>query len=101
LSGMRETLDEQHRADCVRTFLQLQRELGPHAADISEVNTADPDDVHVVARVENQAVELWMGDSSFGDRYARFLSHFPEIHRKSPGGRVFDLRLDGRITVKE
>jgi len=101
LSGIREDMDDARRAECVRTFLQLQRELGSHAPDISEVNAADPDDVHLVARVDNQAVELLMGDSGFGDRYQRFLTHYPEIRKKSPGGKVFDLRLDDRITVKE
>jgi cell division protein FtsQ len=101
LSGVREDQDESRRAECVQTFLRLQRELGSHASDISEVNAADPEDVRLVARVENHAVELLMGDSGFGDRYMRFLSHYADIRKKSPDGKVFDLRLDDRITVKE
>jgi len=101
LSGIREDLDEPRRADCVRVLLQMQREFGSHAADISEVNAAELDDVHLIARIDNQAVELLMGDADFGERYKRFLAHYPEIRRKSPDGKVFDLRLDDRITVKE
>jgi cell division protein FtsQ len=101
LSGVREDQDEGQRAECVRTLLRLQRELGGHSADLSEVNTADPDDVQVVVRVDNQTVELLMGDTDFGARYRTFLSHFAEIRKKSPAGKVFDLRLYDRITVKE
>jgi cell division protein FtsQ len=101
LSGVREDQDEGQRARCVQTLLRLQKELGDRSPDVSEVNTADPDDVQVVVRVDNQTVELLMGDTNFGDRYRQFLSHFAEIRRKSPEGNTFDLRLDDRITVKE
>jgi cell division protein FtsQ len=101
LSGIREDQDEGQRAGRVRTMMRLLDELGAHSADISEVNAADPDDVRVVARVENQTVELLMGDSSFDARYRTFLGHFAEIRKKSPEGKTFDLRLDDRITVKE
>jgi cell division protein FtsQ len=101
LSGVREDQDEGQRAECVRTLLRLQKEFGSHAADISEVNTADPDDVRVVIRVDRQTVELLMGDADFGARYQRFLGHYPEIRNRSPEGKTFDLRLDDRITVKE
>jgi cell division protein FtsQ len=101
LSGIREDQDEAQRAECVQTLLRLQRELGGRAGDISEVDTVDPDDVRVVAHVDNQTVELLLGDSDFDARYRRFLSHFAEIRKKSPEGKIFDLRLDDRITVKE
>ena len=101
LSGIREDRDEAQRAGSVQTLLRLQKELGSRSVDISEVNTADPDDVRVVARVDNRTVELLMGDSSFDARYRTFLGHFAEIRKKSPEGKTFDLRLDDRITVKE
>jgi len=101
LSGIREDQDEGQRAERVRTMLRLLEDLGARARDVSEVNTADPDDVRVVARVDNQTVELLMGDSNFEARYRAFLGHFAEIRGKSPEGKIFDLRLDDRITVKE
>ena len=101
LSGVREDLTEQQRGENVRILLRLQRELGSHAGDISEVNTADPENIRLVARVDNQAVDLLLGDTNFGNRYTTFLNHYPEIHRKSPEARVFDLRLDDRITARE
>jgi cell division protein FtsQ len=101
LSGVREDQDEAQRARSVQTLLRLQREFGDHSRDISEVNTTEPDDVQVVVRVDNQTVELLMGDTNFGVRYQKFLGHFEEIRKKSPEGATFDLRLDDRITVKE
>jgi len=101
LSGIREDQDEGQRAECVRTMLRLLGELGGHSSDVSEVDAADPDDVRVVARVDNQTVELLMGDSNFEARYKTFLGHFAEMRAKSPEGKTFDLRLDDRITVKE
>jgi cell division protein FtsQ len=101
LSGIREDQDEAQRAECVQTLLRLQKELGDRAGDLSEVNAADPDDVRVVARVDNRTVELLMGDSNFEARYRTFLGNFAEIRKKSPEGKIFDLRLDDRITVKE
>jgi len=101
LRGVREDQDEGQRAECVRTLLRVQSEFGAHAGDISEVNAADPDNVGLVVRVEKRTVELLMGDSDFGVRYQKFLNHYAEIRNHSPEGRIFDLRLEGRITVKD
>ena len=38
---------------------------------------------------------------NFARRYQNFLSNYPEIRKRSPGVKIFDLRLDDRITVKE
>jgi len=46
-------------------------------------------------------VELLIGDTNFGSRYLNFLKHYPDIEKQSPGARVFDLRLDDRITAKD
>jgi hypothetical protein len=46
-------------------------------------------------------VELLVGDSNFGARYQNFLNHYPEIKKHSPDVKVFDLRLDDRITAKD
>jgi cell division protein FtsQ len=101
LSGIREDEDELHRAEAAGIFLRIQRELGKRASDISEVNAADPDDIHLVVKVDKRAAELLMGDTNFGTRYQKFLAHLPEILKKFPDAKMFDLRLDDRITVKE
>jgi cell division protein FtsQ len=100
LSGIREDETERQRREQVRALLRLEEDLGASAKDISEVNAADPDDLRMVAQVENRAIELAMGDGNFGRRYQNFLNHYPEIKRTSPDVNSFDLRLEDRITAK-
>ena len=82
-------------------MLRVQDDLGYLAKDISEVNVSDVDNIRVVAQVEQRALELIVGDSNFAKRYQNFLNHYPEIRKRSPGVRTFDLRLDDRITTKD
>ena len=101
LSGISEDQTEAQRAAHVRTFLGVQQELGYLAKDLSEINTADPDNVRIVVQLDRRAIELTLGDGSYGSRYQNFLKHYPEIQKRSPEFRKFDLRLDGRITGKD
>jgi len=101
LSGIRESEFLGERREKVRTFLRVQDDMGYLMKDISEVDAADPESIRVVAQVGNGAVELLLGDTNFARRYQNFLSHYPEIQRHSPDGKLFDLRLEDRITAKE
>jgi cell division protein FtsQ len=101
LSGVREDETEQQRRERVGCLLRMQEELGPLAKDISELNAADPENLRMVAHVENRAIELIMGDGNFSRRYQNFINHYPEIKRRSPEVKAFDLRLDDRITTKD
>jgi cell division protein FtsQ len=101
LSGVREGDSMAERREKVRTFLRVQDDMGYLMKDISEVDTADPESIRVVAQVGNRAVELLLGDTNFAGRYQNFLSHYPEIQRHSPEGKLFDLRLEDRITAKQ
>jgi cell division protein FtsQ len=100
LSGIREDETEDQRRECVRALLRLEEDMGYMAKDVSEVNAADPDNMRIVAQVENRAVELIMGDRNFARRYQTFLEHYPEIEKRSPNMKTFDLRLDGQVTAK-
>jgi cell division protein FtsQ len=100
LSGVREDETEAQRREQVRALLRLEDDLGPLTKDISEVNAADPNDLKMVAQMDNRAVELAMGDDNFGRRYRNFLNHYADIRRTSPDVNSFDLRLDDRITAK-
>ena len=42
-----------------------------------------------------------VGEGNYAARYQNFVKHYPEIIKRSPNARIFDLRLDDRITVKE
>jgi cell division protein FtsQ len=101
LSGVREDETEEQRRERVRCLLRMQEELGPLARDISELNATDPENLRMVAHVESRAIELIMGDGNYGRRYQNFLNHYPEIKRRSPEVKAFDLRLDDRITTKD
>ena len=101
LSGVREDEPEPVREERVRAMLRVQEDLGYMAKDISEVNAADLENIRAVARVQNRAVELILGDANFGRRFQNFLSHYPEIGRQSPNVKTFDLRQDDRITAKD
>ena len=101
LSGVREDEAESDRERRVRAMLRVQEDLGYMAKDVSEVNAADLENLRIVAKVDNRAVELILGDANYGRRYQNFLTHYPEIRRQSPEVKTFDLRLDDRITAKD
>ena len=101
LAGVHEDQTPEQRLDCVRAFLQVEQDLGYLTKDVSEVNAADPDDVRIVAQVDSRAIELMLGDANYARRYQNFLAHYPEIAKRSPEVKTFDLRLDDRILAKE
>jgi len=101
LSGVREEDSEADRYSRVRTFLQVLEEMGYLAKDISEMDVSDPENIRIVAQVDRRVVTLVLGDGNYARRFQSFLNHYPEIRKGSPHARVFDLRLDGRFTVKE
>jgi cell division protein FtsQ len=101
LSGVAEDDSEEVRRIRVRAMLRLLDELGAAARDISEVNTADLDNLRAITQLDGRAVELQMGDGNYGRRYQAFLANYPEMRKRSRGVRVFDLRLDDRITARE
>jgi cell division protein FtsQ len=101
LSGIQEEETDDARRQHVRTFLRLTEELGYLAKDVSEVEVGDPDNIRIVAQVDERAVTLMLGDTNFARRYQNFLNHYQEIRKRSPEVKAFDLRLDDQITVKE
>jgi len=100
LSGVNEEQTDEERRLRVQTMKHLLEDLGPQAKEISEINAASTQDVRVMADVNGQSVELWMGDQRYRSRYLNFLSHFGEIRRHSERANVFDLRLDDRILAR-
>jgi len=101
LGGIRENDSDAQCRDHVLTFLRVQEELGYLMKDVSEVDTSDPDKIRIVAQANQRGVTLLMGDGNFARRFLHFQKNYPEIVKHSPHARVFDLRLDDRITVKE
>lgn len=101
LSGISQQDSLEQRRDRVRTFLRVQADLGYLAKEVSEIDAGDTDNIRVVAQVDNRPLELLLGDSDYGRRYQNFLNHYPEIRKRSPEVKRFDLRLDDRITARE
>jgi cell division protein FtsQ len=100
IDGLGEEDADARRAG-VGAFLRFQQNMGYLANEVSEVDVADPNDIRIVAQVENRAVELILGDGDFAARYQNFVSHYQEIRKESPDAGTFDLRLDDRITARK
>ena len=101
ISGVLEDDTEAQRREHVRAFLQVQNDLGYMARDISEIDTTDLENIRIISQVEHRVVTLLVGDGNYARRYQNFVNHYPEIRKRSPEAKAFDLRLDDRITVKE
>ena len=100
LSGVTEDQTDAERHSRVVVMQHLLEDLGPQAADISEINATNTQDLRVIASLDKQAVELWIGDQHYRTRYLNFLSYYEEIRKHSGQASVFDLRLDDRILAK-
>jgi len=101
LAGVREDETDAVRRERVRAFLDFQQDMSYLSKDVSEVDATDPDNIRVITQVERRAVTLLMGEGNYARRYQHFVSHYPDIRKRSPEAKTFDLRIDDRITVKE
>lgn len=100
LSGVTEEQTDEDRRRRVEAMRRLIADLGPRAGVVSEINAAFPHDLRVVADVDGQGLELWLGDTNFQSRLTNFLTHYPEIKSHSETARIFDLRIDDRISTR-
>jgi cell division protein FtsQ len=100
LSGITEDEPEAERRVRVQTMQHLLDDLGPQAKEISEVNAADIQDLHLITTIGGRAVELWVGDQHYRARYLLFQSHYAEMRAHSDEANIFDLRMDDRILAR-
>src|SRR3954451_17118664 len=101
LRGIGENDSEAEVLNHVRSFLRVEDDLGYLAKEISEVDTADPENIRLITQVDGRAITLLAGEGNYAQRYQHFVKKYPEIVKRSPAARIFDMRLDDRITVKE
>ncbi len=101
LRGLDEKMSESLRAARVRLVERMLRDLGPQAESVSEIDVADPRALTIRLTADGDLVTLIIGTRNFRQRLENFLRHYPEIHRRLPAARTFDLRLDDRITAKD
>lgn len=100
LSGVEEEQSDEERRVRVEAMQHLLTDLGSQAKDISEINAASIHDLAVIADIDGKGLELWLGDRHYRSRYTNFLSHYQEIKAHSETARIFDLRLDDRISTR-
>jgi cell division protein FtsQ len=87
------------RGTRVRRMQTLLKDLGPLAAIVSQSDVSDLDDLRVTVKMRDRAIVLIVGDRNFRDRLQHFLDHYDDIRKRTPNMKVFDLRLDDRITA--
>jgi cell division protein FtsQ len=78
----------------------LMRQVRDYAAQISEVDVSDPDNLAVIEVAQGRALRLLLGNRNYLQRLNNFMDHYPDISRRLPNARTFDLRLDDRITAR-
>jgi cell division septal protein FtsQ len=101
LVGLPRNNDAVSRKAAVARFVHFVRAVNGLAEQVSEIDVADPANLIITQRVGDRAVVLMMGHEKYQARLETFLSHYEEIRARRPNARVFDLRLDDRITAAE
>ncbi len=100
VSGLTEDQTEDDRRLRVKAMHHVLADLGPNSDNISEINVSNTREIRVVAAVEGEGVDLWLGDQHYRSRFLNFLTHYPQIRKHSATANVFDLRQDDRIIGK-
>jgi cell division protein FtsQ len=85
----------------VRQVVELIRQVRSYAGQISEIDVSDPDNLAVTEVAQGHAVRLLLGDRNYLSRLSTFMDHYPDISRRLPNARTFDLRLDDHITAQD
>ncbi len=99
ITGIRETESLEDRRARVHRVLGMLKEIGPLAAQISEVDVADPNDLIVAEHTGSSVLNLMIGDDNYAERLQSFLNNYPQIREKRPDAKTLDLRVDGVITA--
>ncbi len=88
------------RRERVAQVAALMGELQLYAAQISEIDVTDPENLKLVQVVNGNLIRLQLGSENYASRLRNFLIHYPGIVRRLPKARSFDLRLDDRIILE-
>jgi cell division protein FtsQ len=96
----REDASETRRAR-VRQAVDLIREVQAYAGQISEIDVSDPENLTITEVAQGRPLRLRLGNRNYLSRLSNFLSHYPDVSRRLPNARTFDLRLDDHITAQD
>jgi cell division protein FtsQ len=99
IAGVGETESLDARRARVHRALGMLKEVGPLAAQISEVDVTDPNNLIVAEHIGNTVVNLIIGEENFAERLQNFVANYKEINARRPGATTLDLRVDGMITA--
>jgi cell division protein FtsQ len=99
LTGVRESETIENRRARILRALALLKAIGPLAAQVSEVDVGDPNNLIVAEHVGDSVVNLMLGEENYADRLKNFLANYSEIREKRPDAKTLDLRVDGVITA--
>ena len=99
ITGLRENEAIEDRCARVRRVMGMLKDVGSLAAQISEINVADPNNLIVAEHVDNSVVNLMLGDENYAERLQSFLANYSEVRAKRPDAKTLDLRVDGVITA--
>jgi cell division protein FtsQ len=99
IAGISEAEPIQNRRARVRRVMGLLNEIGPLAAQIAEIDVADPNNLIVEEHLGNRVLKLELGDENYTDRLKNFLANYSAIEAKRPDAATLDLRVDGVITA--
>jgi len=96
----RQDAPEARRVRARRVF-EMIREVQAYAGQISEIDASDPDNLTITEVAGGRPLRLRLGNRNYWSRLSNFLSHYPDISRRLPNARIFDLRLDDHITAQD
>jgi cell division protein FtsQ len=81
--------------------VELIREAQAYAGQISEIDVSDPENLTITQIAQGRPLRLRLGTGNYSSKLNNFLSHYPDISRRLPNARTFDLRLDDHITAQD
>lgn len=101
--GMTEAEPLSTRAACMKTYMQLIKELdasGAHySRDLSDVDLSDPDDVKATVTDPHGAVLVHLGVSNFLERFRIYVAHVQEWRTQFQKLQSVDLRYEHQVIV--
>lgn len=101
LRGISEKGTNEERAACIAPALRLLDAIGSAANEVSEINVAVPDNLRITVLKRERAVELWLGDRNFVQRFQMFERTYEKMREHAPRAPIFDMRIDGRAWTRE
>lgn len=97
VTGLRREEPEASRKVRIAAMLRMQKDLGADAANVSEVDMEDAENIRVTYPVDGRAIVLHLGNAHFAERLALFLKKREELRSRNPNATAFDLRYEDRI----